>query len=77
VLRVHPGGHAAKADAFLSRLGSPRQGEARRFEDVARAFGAHGERVDEPEQVPAALDRCFAALESGRAAVLTARVTPL
>ena len=77
VLRVHPGGRAAQTNSFLSRLRSPEQGHVRRFEDVARAFGAHGESVDRPEELSAALDRCFAALASGRAAVLTARVTPL
>lgn len=77
VLRVHPGGRAARTDAFLSRLGSGRQGDRRRFEDVARAFGAYGESVDEPDAVPAALDRCFAALANGQAAVLSVRVTPL
>jgi acetolactate synthase I/II/III large subunit len=77
VMRVYPQGAAAKSDNFLSRLESGRQGEERRFEDVARAFGAHGECVRRPEEVAAAIDRCLAALEDGRAAVLTVRVTPL
>jgi acetolactate synthase-1/2/3 large subunit len=61
-------------EAFRARLDD--RGE-RRFEEVGRAFGAHAERVTEPEQVEAALARCFAALERGQAAVLVARVTPL
>jgi acetolactate synthase-1/2/3 large subunit len=44
---------------------------------VGQAFGAHGEYVDDPEQVAPALRRCFAALERGQAAVMTARVTKL
>ena len=61
-------------DSYRARLDD--HGE-RRFEEVGRAFGAHAERVTEPEQVEAAIDRCLAALERGQAAVLTARVTPL
>jgi acetolactate synthase I/II/III large subunit len=72
-LRVHPQGAAAASDQFFSRLGGGR----RRFEQVAQAFGAHGEYVDDPEQVAPALRRCFAAIERGQAAVLTARVTKL
>jgi acetolactate synthase-1/2/3 large subunit len=72
--RVYPKGIAVQQEAFHARLDD--RGE-RRFEEVGRAFGAHAERVTEPEQVEAAIARCFAALERGQAAVLTARVTPL
>jgi acetolactate synthase-1/2/3 large subunit len=44
---------------------------------VARAFGAHGERVTEPDDLAAAIDRCLAALDDGKAAVLHVHVTPL
>jgi len=77
VMRVYPRGAAAETDNFFSRLESGRQGEERRLEDVARAFGAHGECVRRPEDVAAAIDRCFNALADGRAAVLRVRVTPL
>ena len=77
VMRVYPKGAAAETDNFLSRLESGRQGEERKLEDVARAFGAHGECVRRPEDVAVAIDRCFAALADGRAAVLRVRVTPL
>jgi acetolactate synthase I/II/III large subunit len=77
VMRVYPKGAAAQSDMFLSRLESGRQGEQRRFEEVARAFGAYGECVRAPQDVPAAIERCLAALDDGRAAVLTVRVTPL
>ncbi|HYZ31493.1 MAG TPA: thiamine pyrophosphate-requiring protein [Crenalkalicoccus sp.] len=72
--RVYPGGVAAEREAWMARLDA--RGE-RRFEEVARAFGAHGERVTRAEELEAALDRCLAALDRGQAAVLTARVTPL
>jgi acetolactate synthase-1/2/3 large subunit len=77
VQRVYPNGTAAETDQFQSRLTSGRQGEQRGFSDVGRAFGAHGERVTEPDDLAAAIDRCFAALEDGKAAVLHVQVTPL
>jgi acetolactate synthase I/II/III large subunit len=77
VMRVFPKGAAAASDMFLSRLESGRQGEERRFEEVGRAFGAYGECVRAPQDVPGAIDRCLAALDDGRSAVLTARIPPL
>ncbi len=73
VLRVYPDGAAAAANAFQARL----EGGERRFEQVAAAFGAHGEAVSDPKELPSAISRCLAALDAGRAAVLNARVTPL
>jgi acetolactate synthase-1/2/3 large subunit len=77
VQRVYPTGIAAETDQFQSRLTSGRQGEQRDFSAVARAFGAHGERVTEPDDLAAAVDRCLAALDDGKAAVLHVHVTPL
>lgn len=77
VQRVYPKGVAAQTNEFQSRLTSGRQGEQRDFSAVARAFGAHGERVAEPDNLAAAIDRCLAALEDGKAAVLHVHVTPL
>jgi acetolactate synthase-1/2/3 large subunit len=77
VQRVYPTGIAAETDQFQSRLTSGRQGEKRDFSAVARAFGAHGERVTEPDDLAAAIDRCLAALDDGKAAVLHVHVTPL
>jgi acetolactate synthase-1/2/3 large subunit len=77
VQRVYPKGVAAETDQFQSRLTSGRQGEQRDFSAVARAFGAHGERVTEPDDLAAAIDRCLAALDDGKAAVLHIHVTPL
>ena len=73
VLRVYPNGAAASSDEFQARLG----GEQRDFAQVAAAFGAHAETVDDPDALGAALARCLAAVDNGRAAVLCVRVTRL
>ena len=75
--RVYPKGVAAETDQFQSRLMSGRQGERRDFSGVAKAFGAHGECVIEPDELAAAIDRCLAALDDGKAAVLHVHVTRL
>jgi len=77
VQRVYPKGVASETDSFQSRLTSGRQGEQRRFSDIGRAFGAHGEHVGEPDDLGAAIERCFAALDDGRAAVLHVQITKL
>src|SRR6202795_5006279 len=77
VQRVYPKGIAAETDQFQSRLTSGRQGEQRDFSAVARAFGAHGECVVEPDDLAAAIDRCLAALDGGKAAVLHVHITRL
>jgi acetolactate synthase-1/2/3 large subunit len=77
VQRVYPKGVAAETDAFQSRLTSGRQGERRDFAGVAKAFGAHGECVTEPDDLASAIDRCLAALDDGRAAVLHVQITRL
>jgi acetolactate synthase-1/2/3 large subunit len=75
--RVYPKGIAAETDQFQSRLTSGRQGERRDFSDVAKAFGAHGECVTEPDELAAAIDRCLVAVDDGKAAVLHVYVTRL
>jgi acetolactate synthase-1/2/3 large subunit len=77
VQRVYPKGVAAETDQFQSRLMSGRQGEIRDFSALAQAFGAHGECVNEPDDLANAIDRCLAALEDGKAAVLHVHVTRL
>jgi acetolactate synthase-1/2/3 large subunit len=77
VQRVYPKGSAAASNAFQSQLRSGRQDERRSFSDVGRAFGAHGEHVKDPEALAAAIDRCLAAVDGGRAAVLHVEITPL
>jgi acetolactate synthase-1/2/3 large subunit len=75
--RVYPRGVAAETDRFQSRLMSGRQGERRDFSAVAKAFGAHGECVTEPDALADAIDRCLAAVDDGKAAVLHVHVTRL
>jgi acetolactate synthase I/II/III large subunit len=70
VLRVYPDGAAAQANEFQARL----QGQERHFEQVAQAFGAYGECVSEPSEVPAAIARCLQAVDAGRAAVLNVQL---
>jgi acetolactate synthase I/II/III large subunit len=70
VLRVYPDGAAAQANEFQARL----QGQERHFEQVAQAFGAYGECVSEPGDVPAAIARCLQAVDAGRAAVLNVQI---
>ena len=77
VQRVYPDGVAQRMNSFQSHLASGRQGERRRFADVASAFGGYGEEVADPGQLDAAIDRCLAAVDDGRAAVLHAHITPL
>jgi acetolactate synthase-1/2/3 large subunit len=77
VQRVYPGGAAAEADEFQSRLTSGRQGERRDFSALARAFGAYGECAAEPDDLASSIDRCLAALDDGRAAVLHVLITRL
>lgn len=73
VLRVYPDGEAKEANEFHAQIGT----EVRRFDQVAQAFGAHGEYVSEPEQLEGALRRCVEAVDGGRAAVLHAKVASL
>jgi acetolactate synthase-1/2/3 large subunit len=77
VQRVYPKGVAAETDQFQSRLMSGRQGDLRDFSAVAKAFGAHGECVTEPDELADAIDRALAALDDGKAAVLHIHVTRL
>lgn len=77
VQRVYPKGSAAASNAFQSQLRSGRQDERRNFSEVGQAFGAHGEHVRDPEALVAAIDRCLAAVDGGRAAVLHVEITPL
>jgi acetolactate synthase-1/2/3 large subunit len=65
-LAVHPSGVAKTRGRFpLSDLTpSPR------FEEMARTVDGHGERVESPGELPAALKRGLAAVRDGRPAIL-------
>lgn len=71
-LRMYPDGDARRSDAFESNLAPDVD-----FARVAEATGAHGERLDHPDEIEPAIARCLAALDSGRTAVLHVRIAPL
>ncbi|HEY7139970.1 MAG TPA: thiamine pyrophosphate-requiring protein [Methylomirabilota bacterium] len=64
---VHPDGWAATTATFpLTALSA-----AARYEEIVRSFGGHGERVEDPAELPGALRRGLRAVrEEGRQAVL-------
>ena len=71
-LRVYPDGDANQRDDHESLLCADVE-----YCKVAEAFGAYTEKLSDPADVPAALDRCVKAVRGGRAALLHVRVTPL
>lgn len=71
-LRVFPKGEAVAAGEFQSHLLAGTD-----FGKIAEAFGAYGERIDDPEAVPAALERCARTVRGGRTALLHVQVTRL
>ncbi|MDA9508336.1 acetolactate synthase [Bradyrhizobium sp. CCBAU 11386] len=77
VQRVYPDGAAQRGDAFLSKLRTDRRDEQRHFVDIARAFGAHGERVSDPDGIDEAITRCLRAIDAERAAVMHVDIVPL
>ncbi len=68
-LRMYSGGEAADSRQFQAHLAPDVQ-----FADVCRSAGGHGETVADPAALPAAIERCFAALTEGRAALLHVKV---
>ena len=71
-LRVYPDGDASQSDEHESYLCSDVE-----YGKVAEAFGAHAEKLVDPADVPAALERCVRIVREGRLAMLHVRVTPL
>jgi acetolactate synthase-1/2/3 large subunit len=71
-LRVFPQGEAKSSDKFQAGLMPNAE-----FSKIAEAFGAHGEKVVNPDDLPAALERCVKEVRGGRAALLHVRVTKL
>ena len=47
------------------------------FSKVGEAFGAYGEKLVDPAEVPGAIERCLRQVRGGRSAVLHACVTKM
>ena len=63
---VYPEGYAVKTGEFpFSDLGPSVD-----YELICQAAGGHGERVEDPAELPAALDRAHKAVEEGRQALV-------
>ncbi len=71
-LRVFPEGEAKSAGKFQAGLLADAE-----FSKVGEAFGAYGEKVTNPDDLPAALARAVKEVRGGRAAILHIRVTKL
>ena len=71
-LRVFPEGEAKSAGLFQASLMPDAE-----FSKIGEAFGAYGEKVTNPDDVPAALARAGKEVRGGRAAILHLRVTKL
>jgi acetolactate synthase-1/2/3 large subunit len=61
------GGYTQWMPDAVSRYGADRLGG--RYADVAHALGGHAERVDRPDELRAALERCIASVAAGQAAL--------
>ena len=64
-LKMYPKGIAVDTDVFHGT-----HIQAPDFTKVAEAFGAYGERVEDPENVQQALKNGLAALDEGRSAII-------
>jgi acetolactate synthase I/II/III large subunit len=71
-LRVFPAGEAKAADKFQAGLLPNAE-----FTKIGEAFGAYGEKIVNPDDVPTALARAVKEVRGGRAALLHVRVTKL
>jgi acetolactate synthase-1/2/3 large subunit len=71
-LRVFPQGEAKATDKFQAGLMPNAE-----FIKIGEAFGAYGEKIVNPDDVPAALERAVKEVRGGRSAILHVRVTKL
>ena len=73
VLGLFPDGASRRANAFPGvRFSTPPE-----YAALARSCHAYGERVEDPAELGAAVDRGLAAVRSGQAAVLDVVLTPI
>ena len=71
-LRMYPDGDAKSLQSYEAELAPDVD-----FSKVIEGFGGYGEKLTDPEQVEAAIDRCLHEVRSGRSALLHACVTRL
>ena len=71
-LRVYPEGEAKATNEFNALLAPEIE-----FTKIAEAAGAYGEKVTDPEAVPAAIQRCLKEVRSGRSALMHVRIPVL
>lgn len=63
---IYPDGWAVRTETFLGAAIAPRPD----YGALARAYGGHGETIDDPGEIRAALDRGLAAAAGGRPALV-------
>jgi acetolactate synthase-1/2/3 large subunit len=73
VVREYPQGYAVRTNRFVGTSIAPSPDYAM----LAAAFGGHGEKVEEPGEVRAALQRGFAAVAKGKLALLHMVLEPV
>lgn len=71
-LRMYPDGDAKALQSYAAELAPDVD-----FSKVIEGFGGYGEKLTDPEQVEAAIDRCLREVRGGRSALLHACVTRL
>jgi acetolactate synthase-1/2/3 large subunit len=71
-LRMYPDGDAKGLQSYGAELAPDVD-----FSKVIEGFGGYGEKLTDPEQVEAAIDRCLREVRGGRSALLHACVTRL
>src|SRR6266513_1787270 len=71
-LRVYPEGEAQATNEFNALLAPDIE-----FTKICEAAGGYGERVDDPEAVPAAIQRCLKEVRGGRSALMHVRIPVL
>ncbi|MGH7313926.1 MAG: thiamine pyrophosphate-dependent enzyme, partial [Candidatus Rokuibacteriota bacterium] len=72
VVRHYPEGWAVQSNTFAGTSIAPRPD----YPAIARAFGGHGELVEAPSQVRAALERGLQAVASGQTALVAMALQP-
>jgi acetolactate synthase-1/2/3 large subunit len=71
-LRVYPEGEAKASNEFNALLAPDVE-----FTKICEAAGGYGERVTEPDAVPAAIQRCLKEVRGGRSALMHVRIPVL